>query len=208
MAIQLRIDLLSDTTFSRGDGTAGEVDVEVAHDEFGCPYIPGKTLKGLLRDAWLQMAAAFPEDAAVAEQVLGPSADLEPGGSGQLRIDTAMLPPEVLDWIRFAVTRDDSPVHPHAVLAAVTDVRKQTARDKTTGGPLDSTLRSSRVILRGQWFLARLSATGFTEAHWRVLARSCLNVRHAGSGRNRGLGHVRLSLVEDGRDATRSLAQL
>lgn len=208
MSVQLQVDLLSDTTFSRGDGTAGEVDTEVAHDEFGCPYIPGKTLKGLIRDAWLQMADAFPGDRDIADQVLGPTADLVPGGVGRLRIDTARLSEDLRAWLEYAVTRPDSPVDPRAILGALTDVRKQTARDRATGGPRENTLRATRVTLRGTRFIAEVTPSGFTGEHWRVLARACLNVREAGTGRNRGPGHVRFSLVENGVDVTTDKAQL
>ena len=51
----LHMELLSDATFGRGEGTAGQVDTEVEHDEFGIPYIGGKAVRGLLRDTWLSM---------------------------------------------------------------------------------------------------------------------------------------------------------
>lgn len=57
----LHIELLSDATFGRGEGSAGEVDTEVEHDEFGIPFIGGKTVRGLLRDTWLSMRPHFPE---------------------------------------------------------------------------------------------------------------------------------------------------
>ena len=46
----LKIKLLSDTTFGRGDGVAGLVDQEVEHDPYGFPYLRGRTLKGLLSE--------------------------------------------------------------------------------------------------------------------------------------------------------------
>ena len=45
---RLKLDLLSDATFGRGDGLAGVVDAEVQHDNAGLPYLAGRTLKGLL----------------------------------------------------------------------------------------------------------------------------------------------------------------
>jgi CRISPR/Cas system CMR subunit Cmr4 (Cas7 group RAMP superfamily) len=46
----LKIKLLSDTTFGRGDGVAGLIDQEVEHDANGFPYLRGRTLKGLLSE--------------------------------------------------------------------------------------------------------------------------------------------------------------
>src|SRR5690606_2020535 len=67
----LQIKLLSDATFSRGEGTAGVVDIEVEHDEFGMPFIGGQTVRGLLRDSWLSMFQYFPELEDEAKRVLG-----------------------------------------------------------------------------------------------------------------------------------------
>lgn len=47
---QLQITLLSDAAVGRGDGVAGLVNTEVQHDAYGCPYLGGRTLKGLLRE--------------------------------------------------------------------------------------------------------------------------------------------------------------
>ena len=48
--VHLRITLVSDATFARGDGVAGEVDQEIDHDRDGFPRINGKRLNGLLKD--------------------------------------------------------------------------------------------------------------------------------------------------------------
>lgn len=55
----LKIVLLSDATFSRGDGVAGLVDAEVQHDALGLPYLNGKTLKGLLMAECAEILASL-----------------------------------------------------------------------------------------------------------------------------------------------------
>jgi RAMP superfamily protein len=204
----LRIELLSDATFSSGAGTAGEVDVEIVHDRHGCPYIPARTVKGLLREAWLAMAEHFPEDAGPAREVLGFEADLAQASAGRLEIHDACLPEEFTGWIRHAVERKVNPVPPAEILRALTDVRRQTARDRSTGGPSQGALRSSRVALRGLVFEAPVRTADLTDDHWRVVSRLCLAVRHAGLGRNRGRGHVRLTLWLEGADVTAAKACL
>ena len=47
---RLKIKLLSDTTFGRGDGVAGLIDQEVEHNPCGFPYLRGRTLKGFLSE--------------------------------------------------------------------------------------------------------------------------------------------------------------
>jgi hypothetical protein len=55
----LRFELLSDTTFGRGDGVAGWVDQEVEHDADGLPFLHGRTLKGLLREEGVNILFAL-----------------------------------------------------------------------------------------------------------------------------------------------------
>ena len=55
----LVIRLISDTAFGRGDGVPGIVDAEVQHDEMGCPFLAGRTLKGLLREECVNLLYAL-----------------------------------------------------------------------------------------------------------------------------------------------------
>src|SRR4051812_48874629 len=73
LQLWLRFHLESDATFGRGDGIPGLIDRDVALDEYGCPYLHGRTLKGLLvescadllfalgksTDEWKEAAAAL-----------------------------------------------------------------------------------------------------------------------------------------------------
>jgi hypothetical protein len=194
----LRIELLSDATFSRGEGTAGVVDTEVEHDEFGMPFLGGKTLRGLLRDSWLSMSGHFPDLAEAAERVLGRSQALD--DSCRLRIGDAFLPFPVRAAVRVAIEREHSPLSPQVVLAAFTSIRYQTAENRMTGAPETTTLRSSRVVLRGFLLESQLSWLDGYEPHTedlRVLALCALATRHGGLLRNRGRGHICMTLDGD-----------
>ena len=57
---QLKIKLLSDSTFGRGDGVAGLIDQEVEHDSSGFPYLRGRTVKGLLREECDNLIVTLP----------------------------------------------------------------------------------------------------------------------------------------------------
>lgn len=200
----LTVELLSDTTFGRGQGTAGEVDVEVEHDDCGLPFLRGKTLHGLLRDAWLSMAPHFGDLSDAAVRVLGIEADL--ADAAVLRVGDALLPADVRAWVRHAVHRPNHPLRPDQVLRTLTDVRRQTARSRATGAPEETTLRSSRVVLRGLTFAAPLTwLEPPTVEHVRLLALCALGVRHGGLGRNRGRGLLRLAIDGDA-EQTRNLA--
>src|SRR5262249_27261081 len=123
---RLTVELLSDTTFGRGEGTAGEVDVEVEHDARGLPFIHGKVLHGLPRGAWLSRSRYFPDVAGPAREVLGVAGDL--AESSILRVGDALLPASVRAWVRHALEREQHPLRPDQVLRTLTDVRRQTAQ--------------------------------------------------------------------------------
>lgn len=197
----LHIELLSDATFGRGEGTAGEVDTEVEHDEFGIPFIGGKAVRGLLRDTWLSMRPHFPELRRAGDRVFGPTKRFLDDVC-VLRIGDALLQKNVHDWLLAAATRPNKGdrVSPAMLLAACTDIRYQTAEDRLTGAPATASLRSSRVVLRTFVFEASLTwriGHGPKEDDMRVLAMAALATRHGGLMRNRGRGHLRLSFDGD-----------
>ncbi|MBI2567942.1 MAG: RAMP superfamily protein [Candidatus Schekmanbacteria bacterium] len=194
----LQIELLSDATFSRGEGTAGVVDTEVERDKFGMPFIGGKTVRGLLRDSWLSMSRHFPSLEQAAERVLGRSQALDE--SCRLRISDAVLPAAIRATVRGAAERGEHKLLPGIILDGFTSIRYQTAEDRETGAPGVTTLRSSRVVLRGFVFEASLSwLDGYrpTAADARLLALCALATRHGGLFRNRGRGHIRMTLDGD-----------
>lgn len=203
----LRIELLSDSTFSRGEGTAGVVDTEVERDEYGQPFIGGKTVRGLLRDSWLSMSSHFPGFERAAERVLGRSQALDE--ACRLRVGDAVLPMPIQSAVRRAVERPEHPLSPRVILEGFTTIRYQTAEDRGTGAPEATTLRSSRVVLRGTVFNASLCwLDGYhpATADVQILALCALSARHGGLLRNRGRGHLCMTL--DGNiDATRKYAE-
>jgi CRISPR/Cas system CSM-associated protein Csm3 (group 7 of RAMP superfamily) len=192
----IQVELLSDTTFSAGEGTPGVVDIEVEHSAEGLPIVSGKTLRGLLRDAWLSMAGAFPSLAPAARRVFGVEKDCQ--GANILHLGDGQLEETTRTTIRAALQRPNHPLSPQEVLDSLCDIRWQTAEDRMRRAPADKTLRSVRVVLKGVALFAPLHwsiSPGVDEV--RVLALSALTTRQAGLGRHRGRGHVRLTLDGD-----------
>ena len=194
--MKLTIDLLSDATFGGGGGVAGTIDVEVAHTATGLPLVQGKSLHGLLREAWLAMRPYFPELEGAGRRLLGFEGDLEE--TAILRVGDALPGPDIAAWAAWAVGRERHPLRREEILESLTDVRYQTAQNRATGAPETTTLRAIRVVLRGLRLEAALDwfeAPGGPEQ--RCLALCVLATRHAGLGRNRGRGHVRCCLDGD-----------
>jgi hypothetical protein len=136
--------------------------------------------------------------------VLGVEGDL--AETSLLRIGDAVLPADVQTWVRYAIERPDDPLTPGQVLRTLTTIRRQTAQDRLTGAPEETTLRSSRVVLHGLRLSAPLTwVLPPGSGHIQVLAMCALGVRHGGLARNRGRGHLLVTCDGDV-GATRKLA--
>jgi hypothetical protein len=196
---------LSETTFSQGRGSAGIVDIEVEHDELGIPFVGGKTIRGLLRDTWLSMQDIFPEFQEAGGRVFGISQDMEE--KAILRFGDAMVDQNTLQWIKVALTRERSPFSKNEILESLTEIRWQTAENRETGAPEETTLRSVRVVIPG----IKLKASLFwfeepTSEDLSVLSLTLLATRHGGLSRHRGKGHICLTL-NGNLELTRKLAK-
>jgi len=205
----LHIELLSDTTFGRGEGTAGIVDTEVEHDEYGIPFVGGKTVRGLLRDSWLSMRSHFPQLEKAGDRIFGPTRRFLDDDVCILRVGDAQLESVARNWLLAAATRSGAidPLPADHILAACTDVRNQTSEDRSTGAPARETLRSTRVVLRGICFESPLTWSPddpATQQDLQALAMAALATRHGGLVRNRGRGHLRITLDGDLTETRRS----
>lgn len=204
----LRIRLLSDATFGRGDGVAGLVDAEVQHDEYGLPYLGGRTLKGLLGAECADIVPHLKSAGAdglghwkEAEQRLFGTSGGALEGEATLRIGPAQLPAD----LRAAIARDvrEKRVTRAEVLDSLTALRRQTAMDES-GAPQKETLRTMRVILRDTILEAPLAFTAEPQPDDLALLAACVKAfRRAGTGRNRGRGRLVAELCDsDGRPVT------
>jgi len=197
----LRLTLHSVATFGRGDGVAGLVDREVEHDSYGFPFLRGRTLKGLLREAAEEVVFALNQlqqdnkDWVRIKRELfgGPSSNLLL--QGKLHVSDARLP-----WgLRSLLIEEmrQKRLSPDDVLQSLTAIRRQTAMNHY-GAPDRATLRSMRVILRTVSFESELSFTmPLTDDEWTLLAAAALGLRAAGTGRNRGRGRVQATLIDE-----------
>lgn len=196
----IKITLKSAATFGSGSGIPGLVDREIEHDAQGFPFLRGKTLKGLLAEAAENVVFALEKIkengqaksdvnwCKVKEQLFGTGGrGLEERGS--LHIGDAQLSAELRaaakDW-----SKED-------VLYSLTGIRRQTSINED-GGPDHATLRSMRVLLPGVELEAPITFDkDLTPQHLQLLTAAVLDLRRAGTGRNRGRGWVKAELLGD-----------
>jgi hypothetical protein len=201
----LTVKLMSDATFGRGEGLAGLVDTEIEHDEHGCPFIGGRTLKGLLCEEWRNIRDALESGGhahlsqwnGAAQFLFGVTGDTTGDGTASMHIGAATLPPALLRRIHDEVQSDPSSLTAAKVLASLTTLRRQTAVDIETDAPATGSLRSERALIRNTYLFAPLTFEDEPEErHLALLAACVLAVRRGGLGRNRGRGRVQLRLHE------------
>lgn len=197
----LTLTLHSDATFGRGEGVAGLVDVEIEHDQYGMPFIGGRSVKGLLVEEWVNLRFALygvsKETHALdrtAAWLFGVSGATLGDGQGKLHIGSAQLPPD----LQAAIIADRAlKSQPQRVLALLTTIRRQTAIDAADGAPEQTSLRAMRALIRGTHLLARLDFAAPPDQPALALLAACsLAVRRGGSGRNRGRGRLAMLLHE------------
>lgn len=214
MALQIHLKLLSDATFGRGEGVAGLVDSEVEHDEYGMPFVRGRTLKGLLAEECANLRYALAQQLTVTDprlDVLAQATDWlfgQPGSTaedeGRLHVGTVRLAED----FRLAVIGEikNNRLRAAEVLECLTAIRRQTAID-SAGAPKRGSLRALRVVLRGTEFSADLDFLGDPPGDLANLIRGLLAasvqcLHRAGTGRNRGRGRLQSRLFESDQDVT------
>jgi CRISPR/Cas system CSM-associated protein Csm3 (group 7 of RAMP superfamily) len=213
MIFKLKIKLLSDTTFGRGDGVAGLIDQEVEQDKYGFPYLRGRTLKGLLSEECDNLITVLPEDnqknywANIACKLFGiPGSKLETIAA--MHVGDACLPDDLRQVVAYEIDREQ--LTNQDVLSSLTTIRRQTAIDWENGVADKGSLRSFRVVIRELEFQADLLfETQPSDEILSLLSVGTLALRRLGSGRNRGRGHVCCTLHDaDGNEITQQNLKL
>ena len=200
---KLYIELLSDTSFGRGDGINGVINSEVEHDpRTGLPFIKGRTIKGLLVEACADLLYGIRQSGSPRYQDLENIAQYlfgDPGSGldkqGILHIGNGSFPEAFTNKVKSSLKTDanKSGFTPAQVLNGLTTIRYQTAVDPATDKPLDKSLRATRVVVRNTIFtVAVLSKQELHPDEFAFLCACAATVRRAGLNRSRGLGHVSL----------------
>lgn len=181
----LRIKLLSDLCVSGGGVYNSSLDTDVCYDVNGFPYIPGKRIRGCLRECAIELSDW---GEIISDKDIFGKEDNESNGA-KIRIGNAVLP----ESIGFSPNYNISFFHPQNILQYYTYIRTQTSINQDTGVAEDTTLRTMRVIRKGLEFVADIE---IEKDAFENLKKCCAICKHMGIARTRGLGEVSLS-IED-----------
>lgn len=189
--MKIWIELLSDLCVSTGESYNSYIDTDVVYDDYGMPYIPGKRIKGCIREAALELVEFGVASKEAYDRLFG-----DENSSTLFSLDNAYL----IDYDKYIYDlkncKDKELVYPSRVLGMYTYSRTQTAVG-TNGAADEGSLRTIRVINKGLKFQATLNENvALSEEEKDLLTKSVGMVKHMGNSRTRGLGLVEMRLEE------------
>lgn len=207
---QIRITLLSDLCAGNGASLGNRIDTDIVTDEWGLPYIPGRRLRGCLRQSAMLLSdsgyilpvSKAPFDRDMVDRLFG-----TPERAGALTVGNAYLPAykemvHTVRRVREDRTLPEGIASPAAVTALFTRVRGQTKLEN--GVAADNTLRYTRVLNAADLlhpekpneFLAEVRIENTDPAAEEALEACCKAFRHMGTHRNRGMGQVKCRVTD------------
>lgn len=208
----LTLDFLHYWRCGTGKGSGSHVDATVDLDEYGCPFVGGSMLKGLLRDAvykrvhWSadEQAGATdrPDTDAIVKWLFGSKGFEENRVSsntnpGMIRLGNAVLVGDTRQALhhhrahRNALFRD---LYATAIDASTGTAKKGTLRGQQVVVPLTLNAELSVAAVPDNEPETPACKTWVYKQHKTLIEEALPLIRAIGSGRTRGFGRVRLSL--------------
>lgn len=172
----LKIEILDHWHIGSGIGLAGYIDSLSLKDERGLPFIPGRSIKGLLREC-LRSAEDFGHaPQGTTDRLFGAMAGGDTGSTpGSIHLGNACLDQKIADWLAH-------PDHNKLELAQLFTVIGATALKD--GVARDESLRLIELVVPMTLFCTITCPED--DLKWIKLAAPLL--RGVGAHRNRGLG--------------------
>ncbi|HEC25224.1 MAG TPA: hypothetical protein ENI54_04360 [bacterium] len=191
---KIKIDLKSDVLAGIGEGYGTIVDSDVVLDEVGLPYIPSKRIKGIMRESAEEvneMLESFDKNIIDIDKIFGTAGAAE----GVLHLSNFFLTEyeDCKAWFKY-LTNTRNIINKQNITDQLTSLRYSTAIDIKTGCAKEHSLRTERVIDKGNTFIAHADLYESCEID---LALICQNIRRMGTKRTRGLGEINVVLMKN-----------
>ncbi|MCR4938731.1 MAG: hypothetical protein K5930_01320 [Treponemataceae bacterium] len=176
-----------------GKGGGNEVDNRIDRDADGLPYVPGKMLKGLIKDACLRLKNAGNSNYNFVDEVFGNSGSSDglnrtATSEGKIYISDARLSPAM----RSALKKEENA----AAKAKLTRNIYSTAIDNETGTAKDKSLRGYEVAIPME-LQAEVECDCTEEEMDCIKVAASKLVYAVGSHKSRGLGEVIIEFKDE-----------
>ena len=197
----IEITLESDLCAGSGQGFAHAIDSDVCYDRFGLPYIPSRRIKGALRDAAKYIDT--PDHILNAIFGIPGNQPAQKAGSGPvwykggMRLYNARLK----DYKQLKAGLENGGLEAESVLRLFTRAKAQT--EVFNGVAKRNSLRFTRVVNQYSPLSAHEKLVFYAECEIdgkfeNTLKDICKAARNIGLDRTRGLGAVKMRLIESG----------
>jgi CRISPR/Cas system CSM-associated protein Csm3 (group 7 of RAMP superfamily) len=190
----LKFDLHTDWHIGDGKNAGAYADALTLKDAKGLPYLPGKSVKGLLREAFTLASENNWLNPNTVELLFGCEGDSGIAQQGLIEVTSAELHPSEYAFIT---------QHPQAKSKLYRTIAS-TSIDHTTGVAKDGSLRSTEVTvpmsLYSKVTFRDCSSTDAREAIEKLgalIGDVCTLIFGIGAKRHRGFGNVTVSLCSD-----------
>nr|WP_272507485.1 RAMP superfamily CRISPR-associated protein [Clostridium aestuarii] len=196
---------MSEAIFGSGQSVPGSVDLEIVYDEYGLPYLKGKTFKGNLRDEVFKLIRVLEkyyekkDYFKYGEGLFGKENDGTEGWK-KLKFSNCELDKNVRAMLKYGISNKQ--FSQNDILKALTNDRSFTSIEKD-GYAKEGSLRQFRVIKKGLKFKVDLYCEkALNDIELGLLAGGVSTLRHIGTMRTRGKGEILAKLKQIDNDGT------
>lgn len=176
--LEYKIEMLSDWHVGSGLDSATDADELVLKDDDNLPYIPGKTIKGLLKDAMMDLSEVGQCTKDEIDTIFGAMLNDQDSKSGIAFFSNACLP----ESEKKEVLNHNLSSFLYRNIASTAIGENGVAKNKS--------LRVMQVTIP---LTLTGKITGLTSENVNKLKDAILLIRHFGVNRNRGLGRCKFS---------------
>lgn len=180
--IKYKVEFFTDWNCSNGLTGNADIDIAALRDSDGFPYVPGKTIKGLLRDA-ANILNVSPDKK---KEIFGSEKQKSANHIDENTQGKAFFSNAELKGIRDVLKDDEG--KKESLFREIAS----TAIDKKTGVAQDQSLRKVEVVVPVTLF----GEIECEDEHRETLLECMKFIKRLGMGRNRGLGRCEISEVK------------
>jgi CRISPR/Cas system CSM-associated protein Csm3 (group 7 of RAMP superfamily) len=181
MDINYKIEFFSNWHCGSGLAAGADVDALVVKDADGLPYVPGKTIKGLLREA----AEELNGTCSLFNKIFGLSGEAVLSESDTTRVGESYFSNAILPEGSAIIASNLTP-HLYQTFAS-------TSIDEKSGVAKDNTLRRIETVVP-----CSLQGTirNIPEGGIAMIEEAMQLIKRMGTGRNRGYGRCKISIIK------------
>lgn len=184
----IEMELLSDSIPYCGEGLAGIIDIDINYDEYGLPFIPAKRIKGVLKEAAMDLCDFNVLSDGIVEKIFGKSGT---DYGCDFRLSDGYL--KNYNYMSNYLRNTDLLIfNRQSVLEYFTYTRSQTTLEEE-GFAKENSLRTFRILRKGLKFDFDVSINPEWKADFERILKAA---KSFGLRRTRGFGKISLTLKE------------